>query len=221
MIGDFSLIDWHNIVLAKKNVRSKNNVLVGKVIDNYKDDILVINNLGDINKYKIPKGKIKEYNGSEVLLNINSDELKKFEIYEKDLASVDSTIMEFFVKGLSYVTGSVKIRIDKNLSLVFDSSDNKINLNIIDPSFFDFSIGNIAKNKLTRFLYLLKDTKVFAHNLAENNLTLSVLNKNENVFTLGKNAHPSLSKLITRSNDIQIDSLKKSIKLASDINKDE
>ncbi|MDX1372652.1 MAG: hypothetical protein R3321_09280, partial [Nitrososphaeraceae archaeon] len=101
------------------------------------------------------------------------------------------------------------------------SSDNKINLNIIDPSFFDFSIGNIAKNRLTRFLYLLKDTKVFAHNLAENNLTLSILNKNENVFTLGKNAHPSLSKLITRSNDIQIDSLKKSIKLASDINKDE
>ena len=129
--------------------------------------------------------------------------------------------MELFVKGLSYVTGSVKIGIDKNLSLVIDSSDNKINLNIIDPSFFDFSIGNIAKNRLTRFLYLLKDTKVFAHNLAKNNLTLSILNNNENVFTLGKNAHPSLSKLITRSNDIQIDSLKKSIKLASDINKDE
>ncbi|MDX1373447.1 MAG: hypothetical protein R3321_13320, partial [Nitrososphaeraceae archaeon] len=132
------MIDWHNIVLSKKNVRSKNNVLVGKVIDNYKNDILVINNLGDINKYKIPKSNIKEYNGSEVLLNINSDELKEFEIYEKDLASVDSTIMELFVKGLSYVTGSVKIGIDKNLSLVFDSSDNKINLNIIDPSFFDF-----------------------------------------------------------------------------------
>ena len=77
MNGDFSLIDWHNIVSSKKNVRSKNNVFVGKVVDNYKDDILVINNLGNIKKYKIPKAKIKEYNGSEVLLNINSEELKK------------------------------------------------------------------------------------------------------------------------------------------------
>ena len=221
MNGDFSLIDWHNIVSSKKNVRSKNNVFVGKVVDNYKDDILVINNLGNIKKYKIPKAKIKEYNGSEVLLNINSEELKKFEIFDKDLGIVDSTIMELFVKSLSYVTGTVKIGIDKNLSLVFDSSDNKMNLNIIDPSIFDFSIGNITKNKLTRFLYLLKHTKVFAHNLTENNLTLSILNKNENVFTLGKDANPSLSKLITRSDDIQIDSLKKSIKLASDINKDE
>jgi hypothetical protein len=51
---------------------------------------------------------------------------------------------------------------------------------------------------------------------------LFILNKNdENAITLGKNANPSFSKLITRSDDIQINSVRKSIKLASDINKDE
>ena len=38
---------------------------------------------------------------------------------------------------------------------------------------------------------------------------------------MGKNANPTFIKLITRSDDIQIDSVRKSIKLATDINKEE
>jgi hypothetical protein len=67
----------------------------------------------------------------------------------------------------------------------------------------------------------MKEAKEFAHRLSENELTLVILNKGENTITLGKNASPSFSKLITRSDDIQIDSIRKSIKLAGDIDKDE
>jgi hypothetical protein len=70
------------------------------------------------------------------------------------------------------------------------------------------------------FLKYIKEAKKFAHKLSENGVTLFILNKDENAITLGKDASPSFSKLITRSDDIQIDSIRKSIKLASDI-KDE
>jgi hypothetical protein len=73
---------------------------------------------------------------------------------------------------------------------------------------------------ITDFLKYLKEAKVFAHKLTENGVTLFILNKNENAITLGKDASPSFSKLITRSDDIQIDSIRKSMKLADDI-KDE
>ena len=74
--------------------------------------------------------------------------------------------------------------------------------------------------KFTHF-EICKKVKKFAHKLSENELTVSIPNKDENAITLGKNANPTFSKLITRSDDIQIDSVRKSIKLATDINKEE
>lgn len=221
MSGEFSLIDWDNIVLSKKNVRSKNNVSVGNVVANYKDHILILSGVVNSHQYKIPKSTIESYNGSELVLKINHEDLKKFEINEEKLNTIDSTITDFFVKGLRCISGSVKIGSDNNYSLIFYSSDNKVSLNIIDPSIFEIPLGNNKNNKLTSILNYMKEAKAFARKLSEHNLTLSILNKDENVFTLGKDAHPSFSKLITRSNDIQIDSLKKSLKLASDIKKDE
>jgi hypothetical protein len=91
----------------------------------------------------------------------------------------------------------------------------------MDPSIFDIPLETVKDNKFD-FLKYIKEAKEFAHKLSENELTLFILNKNEeNAITLGKNANPSFSKLITRSDDIQINSVRKSIKLASDINKDE
>ena len=91
----------------------------------------------------------------------------------------------------------------------------------MDPSIFDIPLETVKDNKFD-FLKYIKEAKEFAHKLSENELTLFIVNKNdENAITLGKNANPSFSKLITRSDHIQINSVRKSIKLASDINKDE
>jgi hypothetical protein len=214
-------MDWDNIILSKKSVRSKDYVSVGNVVANYKNYIVVIGGVVNIQRYKIPKTNIQRYNGSEILLKIDHEDLKKFEYSITKLNSIDSTFMDLIIKGLSYVNGSIKIGIDNSNSLRFHSSNNRINLNIIDPSIFDIPLGNLKNNKLTSFLKYMKEAKEFAHKLSENNLTLSILNKDENVFTLGKDAHPSFSKLITRSKDIQINSLRKSIKFASDIKNDE
>ncbi|HKO40954.1 MAG TPA: hypothetical protein VJU85_06795 [Nitrososphaeraceae archaeon] len=215
--------DWDNIVKSKKNVRSKDNTSIGNVIANYKDHILVIDDINN-NTYKIPKSYIEKYDGSELYLSINHQDLKILnEDFHKfnEPKSINDVFMDVFVKGLSYMSGTIKIAIKNNDSLRIESEDKNIKLHLLDPSIFDIPLETVKDNKFD-FLKYIKEAKEFAHKLSENELTLFILNKNdENAITLGKNANPSFSKLITRSDDIQINSVRKSIKLASDINKDE
>ena len=215
--------DWDNIVKSKKNVRSKDNNPIGNVIANYKDHILVIDDVNS-HTYKIPKSYIEKYDGSELYLSINHQDLK---ILDEDFyksnepKSINDVFMDIFVKGLSYMSGTIKIAIKNNDSLRIESEDKNIKLHLLDPSIFDIPLETVKDNKFD-FLKYIKEAKEFAHKLSENELTLFILNKNdENAITLGKNANPSFSKLITRSDDIQINSVRKSMKLASDINKDE
>ncbi|HEX7143194.1 MAG TPA: hypothetical protein VF222_12025 [Nitrososphaeraceae archaeon] len=217
------MTDWDNIIKSKKNVRTKDNISVGNVVANYDNYILVIDGVINKHTYKIPKSSIESYNGSEILLNINHQDLKTFsEDFHKTnhSNSIESMFMDILVKGLSFMSGTVKIAIQDNESLRIESSDKKIKLHIIDPSLFEIPIETIKDNKMKDFLKYIKEAKEFAHKLTENGLTLFILNKDENAITLGKDAHPSFSKLITRSDDIQIDSIRKSLKLATDI-KDE
>jgi hypothetical protein len=142
--------------------------------------------------------------------------------------SIGDIFMDIIVKGLSYTNGTLKIAINNNDSLKIESTDKNIKLDINDPSFFENAIetlkdnkANLKENKVTDFFKYIKEAKEFARKLSENDLTLSILNRGENAITLGKNASPKFSKLITRSKDIQIDSVRKSIKLASDIDKED
>ena len=129
--------------------------------------------------------------------------------------------MDILVKGLRYISGTIKIAIQNNDSLRIESAKKQIKLDIIDPSIFDIPVETLKDNKITDFFKYIEEAKEFAQKLSENELIVSILNRSENAVTLGKNANPSFSKLITRSDDIQINSIRKSIKLASDINKDE
>ena len=216
------MTDWDNIIKSKKNVRTKDNISVGNVVANYENYILVIEGVINKRTYKIPKSSIESYNGSEIILNINHQDLKTFieDFQANQLNSIENMFMDILVKGLSLMSGTIKITVQDKESLRIESADKKINLNVIDPSIFEIPVETIKHNMITDFLKYLKEAKVFAHKLTENGVTLFILNKNENAITLGKDASPSFSKLITRSDDIQIDSIRKSMKLADDI-KDE
>ncbi len=201
---------------------SKDNTPIGNVIANYADHILVIDDVNN-HTYKIPKSYVENYNGSELFLSINHQDLKKLDEHfhkSHEPKSINDIFMDILVKGLSYMSGTIKIAIKNNDSLRIETADKKIKLNIIDPSIFDIHLETLKDNKIDFFEYM-KEAKEFAHKLSENELTLFILSKGKNTITLGKNAHPSFSKLITRSGDIQIDSIRKSIKLARDIDKDE
>lgn len=63
----------------------------------------------------------------------------------------------------------------------------------------------------------LKIVKDFASKLTENNITIILHRKGKQAIIMGKDANPSISKIISRSDNLQIKSVKESSKLLGEI----
>ncbi len=85
-----------------------------------------------------------------------------------------------------------------------------IKVDLLEPGLF-----KLQDEDLSLFDKLRTATE-FAQKLSDNMLTLSLFRKGKEAITLGEGAHPSFSRLITRSDDIQINSLRESTKLRED-----
>lgn len=66
----------------------------------------------------------------------------------------------------------------------------------------------------------LKTASEFGRKLSDCGLTLSFLRKGKEAVRLGKDAKPTFSKLISRSDDIQVKSVKEFVKLKEDLKAD-
>jgi hypothetical protein len=113
--------------------------------------------------------------------------------------------------------GSVSLKTSDTPAFSLEFQGDKVLLDITDASFFNFGeesddIGLFSK---------LKTAKKLAQVLTDNHLTLSILRKGKEALSLGYETHPTLSRLITGSDDIQIDSVKEVAKLKHDVDKDE
>ena len=73
-------------------------------------------------------------------------------------------------------------------------------------------------DKESIFQQQLDLAKNFAHILTENSMTLVLMRKGKEAMILGKEAKPTLSKIISGSDDLQIVSVIESSKLIGDIN---
>ena len=73
-------------------------------------------------------------------------------------------------------------------------------------------------DKESSFQQQLDLAKNFAHTLTENNMTLVLMRKGKEAMILGKEAKPTLSKIISGSDDLQVVSVIESSKLIGDIN---
>jgi hypothetical protein len=133
------------------------------------------------------------------------------------IAEKEDQFIDLLAKSLKSVSqGTLKLELGTEQVLKIDISENsKIIVNLLKPSFFK------TPGDETGFFDKLKTAKEFAHKLAENGITLSFLRKGKEAITLGNDARPSaLSKLITRSDDVEIDSIKESAKLKRDFKAD-
>jgi uncharacterized protein (TIGR02271 family) len=75
--------DWERII--HKNVRTSDNVAHGKIIaipDN--TDTVIITSQGSRGEYEIPKSAVTGFNGAEVFLNMNTEELRNCRIRGAD-----------------------------------------------------------------------------------------------------------------------------------------
>jgi hypothetical protein len=126
--------------------------------------------------------------------------------------------------------------------------NKKINIDFLEPELFSFDIKpEDSEEENPSFFHKLKNafddnlknafeltkiitdkddmvpsfSKKFAHYLTINEVTLSISRKGKEAITIGKEAKPTLSRLLTRSDDVQIKSTMEAAKLTDDVRTDE
>ena len=132
----------------------------------------------------------------------------------KDHLHIDQEdpVADLVTRSMKNVTGGqIKIVINEKLAAEVGLEKDNINVNLLEPMLFR------TPEDETGLFDKLNTAKEFAERLAENGLTLSFLRRGKKALILGKDARPSLSKLITRSDNIQIDSIKESSKLKGEL----
>ena len=73
------LFDWADISKSKKDVRTSDNKSCGVVVSTAGNEIMIEDGSVNIKKYRIPKSKMKFYNGSELILEIPSSLIQEYE----------------------------------------------------------------------------------------------------------------------------------------------
>ena len=126
----------------------------------------------------------------------------------KIMSSVSSGSIKLEVANQS----AMKIEINTNDDQVDGDDNNRtvVRLDLLEPTFFSIPDGQ------TGLFDKLRTAAEFAQKLTDNGITFSLLRKGKEAITLGKEARPSLSRIITKSNDIQVNSIKESAKLKDD-----
>ena len=107
---------------------------------------------------------------------------------------------------------AMKIEINTNDDQVDGDDNNRtvVRLDLLEPTFFS------VPDDPTGLFDKLRTAAEFAQKLTDNGITFSLSRKGKEAITLGKEARPSLSRIITKSNDIQVNSIKESAKLKDD-----
>ncbi len=132
-----------------------------------------------------------------------------------DLPADEIPLINNLVNLLKLPKGSITIKSNGQPAFSLQFKGDNVLLDIIDTSFFNFGdeaddIGLFSK---------LKTAKKLAQLLTDNRLTFSILRKGKEALSLGYETHPTLSRLITGSDSIQIDSVKEVAKLKHDMDK--
>ena len=113
------------------------------------------------------------------------------------------------------IQGKVRINVqDKNV-LSISLEGNRVLLDVTDASIFGLAESD---NNLGLFEGL-KTAKILGEVLNSKGLTLSILRKGKKAVSLGRDATPTISSLVTGSDDIQVDSVRQVTKLGKDIKK--
>jgi hypothetical protein len=136
---------------------------------------------------------------------------------EKFPTEEDIQLVNNFVNLLKVPKGSLTVKTNGTPAFSLEFKGDKVLLDITDASFFNFG----EESDYIGFFSKLKTAKKLAQVLSDNHMTLSILRKGKEALSLGYETHPTLSRLITGSHDIQIDSVKEAAKLKRDVDKDE
>jgi hypothetical protein len=129
----------------------------------------------------------------------------------------DANATAKFANIIKNSKGTLNISVKDSPAITIDLGSNRIALDIRDPSIF--GNVNLEKQVSDGFFEKLRALRWFGEMLNSNGLTLTVSRKGKEAFTLGRDATPILSSIITGSDDMHIDSISQVTKLSQDVRK--
>ena len=113
------------------------------------------------------------------------------------------------------VQGKISIDIQDERVLSISLDGNRVLLDVSDASIF----GTAESDSNLGLFEGLKTAKKLGETLDSKGITLSILRKGKKALSLGRDAKPTLSTLVTATDDIQVDSVRQVTKLGKDIKK--
>lgn len=127
-----------------------------------------------------------------------------------------SFVVEKIVNVVKASSGKLSIKLKDKTAIEFNFGGDTMTVDIVEPKILGMAdqleshVGLLEK---------LRTARRVSEMLNNEGLSISILRKGKKALSIGRNATPSISSLITRSDDIQIDSLSQVAKLGSDIKK--
>ena len=109
-------------------------------------------------------------------------------------------------------SGAVTVSAGDVKALKLRVGNKKIDLNIVDKGVLKMALeGGTEKNSLRGMLGLLKNA---AKELKDEGYTITISYQGETVMTLGSEASSSISRLVTRTNAVEINNLRRLLQMA-------
>lgn len=137
--------------------------------------------------------------------------------YENDINRIDVDLLDpdilGILKQLEVENSDEKKDEVKKSATSFDKIKDKLD---IAKDFFHMFTD--SEKNLFEQLNIVKN---LAQKLSDNNVTVVLLRKGKEAIVIGKDANPTLSRLLSRSDDVQIKSVTESSKLVGDISSDD
>ena len=109
-------------------------------------------------------------------------------------------------------SGEVTVSIGDVEALQIKAEDNKIELSIKDKEFLKDILGSAGDGVSIR--RKLAQLKIIATELKDEGLTVTLSYKEDRLVTIGVEAKPKFSRLVTRTDAVEINNLRKVIELA-------
>ncbi len=116
---------------------------------------------------------------------------------------------------LKRVQGKITIDVQDKQVLSIYLEGNRVVLDVSDASIF----GTAESDSSIGLFDGLKTAKKIGETLNSKGITISILRKGRKALSLGRDAKPTLSTLLTGTDDIQVDSVRQVTKLGKDVKK--
>jgi hypothetical protein len=127
----------------------------------------------------------------------------------------DDQLSDWLAKALrSAKEGALAISFENKPAVKIAISNGTLDVDLLEPTIFRIPEDD------TGLFDKLKSASEFGRKLSDNGVTLSILRKGKEAVRLGKDARPTFSKMVTRSDDIQVNSTREFAKLKKDLKTD-